>query len=300
MSVIAFAATERLFKGEPARFVVQIDNTFLATIGAFSYIILLSEQTSCFDGWFYYAFNDYISPSEIDQLGYYAWYADGKDRGIVGKWYSPKQKLHYLQSKGIGVGSVVLVYTRDKDQTKNYMKSICSCVVGIIRDIRATSNCTYAVTIEQCNTMKPYHQAKLEFENYVTSIKALWKEDKPYENFRSNTVNLDVCDIGVEFLLFDELTLVTSLNCATDYREAVVTDGVREDKLVLPQNEYIYWVLKDYNVDFDEESYIRNNLGGNEPAYTSYHKGLALPDSYYWSDPTAVYNNNDVEDEYDD
>lgn len=300
LSIIAFAATERLVHNNPARFLLKIDNTMLATVGAFSYVILMSEQTSCFEGWFYYTFDENISMSEINQLGYYAWYTEGKDKGIVGQWYSPKQKLSYMQKNGMGVGSVILLYTRVKDQQRNFMKSIESCIVAIIRDIKATSNRTYSITVETCHTMKPYYQAKLEFEDYVTSVKTLWVEEKPYERFRSSTLNLDLCDLGVEYLLYSELNFITSLNCATDFREAYVTDGVRKDRLVLPQNDYIYWVLKDYNIEFDEEAYIKQYIPNGKPAYETYMAGGALADSYYYVDPSSTYSETYMEEEDDD
>ena len=53
-------------------------------------------------------------------------------------------------------------------------------------------------------------------------------------------------------MLYNEGYFIVPLDACTDVSEQWVTNGVTSDKLLLPQNDLIYWILKDYDVQFND------------------------------------------------
>lgn len=193
-----------------------------------------------------------------------------------GKWYSPKEKFEYLKKLDLRVGDVVMLYERNRAQRLNYVKSIASCHLAIIRALDRRE-----ITLFVCNTTKTYAQGKADFDDKTMIVKQMYMNGKPYENFNSTVKTFDISDIGIEYEMYSECYFIVPLTDTVDSRETLV--GVKGEKPVLvelPQNEFCYWLLREYDIDFNIERYKKKYLDGDEPVYDQYIKDRTIPEQY--------------------
>lgn len=277
VSLVAFVAVRRLKTGEPRLLGLKFSqNTIKICQSALGYLDLLNEGTNCLYGWCFYTKDDSISKQDKLQLGYMAWYLKGKDLGLLSRWYSAEEKLRYLKKLDIRIGDIVAVYERVRSQKKNYIKSISSCRVGKVRYITKTG-----IGLELFNTVKTKFQAMEDFKNKSIAVKMMYMNTDSFAKFNSSETNYDINDVGVEYMMFNEKFFLVPLTGCDDEVVLRVTDGVRKDTLCLPQNEAIYWILKDYGVEFNEEHFLKVCFPDSVPAFTRYMDGGMLEDSYY-------------------
>ena len=277
LSLIAMVAVERLKTGKPDRLVLEISSNVILNVMAMSYIMILTEKTLAFTGWCYYHLNDTISNDTQLQLGYSAWYAIGRDIGLLDRWYSGKEKLAYMQKLDLQVGDLVMIFDREKSQRQNYIKSIAGCHLAKILHLSERS-----VELELINTVKPYFQGKEDFDNHTIVVKKMFQNNPPYLKLSSSVKRYDLADIGVGYLLHNERSFILPLEECDDIKVTRVSDGTRKDTLVLNQNDLIYWILKDYDFEFNEDRFLARYFSDSEPAYTRYMRGEVLEDDYYF------------------
>ena len=113
------------------------------------------------------------------------------------------------------------------------------------------------------------------------AVKKMYMGIMPYESLRYQTQTLSLLDVGIEYMLYNEGYFIVPLDACTDVSEQWVTNGVTSDKLLLPQNDLIYWILKDYDVQFNEQRFLARYFSKSEPLYTRYMRGETLEDCYY-------------------
>lgn len=279
LSLIAFVAVKRLFTGHPDLLgLVFSSNTVLNTL-AISYIMILADETQALTGWCHYALDDTISANTKLQLGYTAWYAKGKDLGLLNRWYSGKEKFAYMQQLELGVGDLVMFYEREKSQKANYVKSIASCHLAKITKLNDDS-----ISLELINTVKPYFQGKEEFDDHTIAVKKMYANNFPYANISTTKKEYSLADMGVQYYMYSERCFILPLEESDDLKVTRVSDGTRKDTLVLDQNNLIYWILKDYEYEFNEDKFIKRYFGSEEPLYTRYMRGEVLEDCYYYKE----------------
>ena len=275
LSLIAMVAVNRLFTGEPTILGLKFDNSTVLNNMALSYIMTLEDKTQALTGWCIYNLDSSINGTTALMLGYNAWYSMGRDRGLLDRWYSGKEKFEYLNSLDIRVGDLVMYYEREKAQKMNLVKSIASCHLAKI-----TSLSENTISLELINTVKPYFMGKEDFDNHTIAVKRMYADNLPYENIHTSSVTISLADIGVEYYMYTERFFIVPLEDADDSKIVRVSDGVRKDTLLLDQNNLIYWILKDYNYSFNEERFLAKHFKHNEPVYTRYMRGEEL--EYYW------------------
>lgn len=287
VSLIAMVAVERLFTGKPNKLMIYIDYALLLSDLALSYMMLLNEETICLTGWCFFSLAENVSENKKLQLGYFAWYARGKDCGYMDKLYTGKDKFAYIHKMDLQVGDLVMLYDRERAQKHNFVKTIVGCHLAKITFLTQT-----AIGLELINTVKTKFQGKEDFDDNTIVVKRMYQGKPPYSKLNISKRTYDLVDIGVEYMLYGEVQFIVPLDHPTDFKVTRVTDGIRKDTLILPQNDFIYWMLKDYNYDFNEERFLSRYFDGVEPAYTRYMRGETLEPEYYF---TAVDLDNSSE-----
>ena len=260
VSIIAYVAAKRFVTNTPNEFTMVFDDEAIQSRFGISDVILLYD-TDALGDWFSY----YCAMSEQDelQLGYLSWWYNGYERGFVQREYQPAEKLNYALKLGIQVGDVISLYERDSCQQNNHIKSISSFHFAIVRGISDKG-----LLLDVLHTMRTYYTAYTEFQNYTVNVKQMYKEEKPYNTFNYSTQKLEWNDVGVEYLLYDELFFITPIY--DDETEIAVYDRGNTINKVIKQDDLIYWVLKDYGVDFNEKHFLQQYFKNRLPEYCKY------------------------------
>lgn len=276
VSLVAMVAVNRLFENEPQTLLLQISSNMIINPMALSHLMVLDSMTQCLKGWMFYEFDDTVPDNKKLQLSYYAWYSVGREMGMLDRWYSGKEKLAYMRKLGLEKGDLVLYYEREAEQKMNYIKSIAGFHLAKIVKVDARD-----ITLELIHTTTTYHAGKVAFDDHTMAVKAMYIDKKPYEEIRTSKLEMAMADIGVEYMLYSENSFIVPLNHASDTIPTQVTDGARDEVLLLDQNNLIYWILEDYHYDYNKARFLERYFNGVEPLRDRYLRGEPIEAAYY-------------------
>lgn len=276
VSLIAMVAVRRLFTKEPNVMLLRFSANMLINSMALSHVMVLDSMTQCLRGWVYYEFDNTVPQKTQLQLSYFAWYSIGRESGMLDRWYSGKEKLAYMKKLGIEVGDIVLYYEREPEQKMNYIKSIAGCYVAKVVAVNARG-----MELELIHTVLPKFAGKEAFDDHTMAVKMMYFDKKPYESLSVSSLTCDMAEIGVEYMLHSEHCFIVPLHYASDIVPTRVTDGVRQETLLLDQNNLIYWILEDYGYEYNKERFLSKYFGNSEPVRDRYLRGDVLEASYY-------------------
>ena len=268
LSLIAYVAVERLKTGKPNNLLLQYNYAIVSNTMALSYLIILSDKSNCLTGWCHFNFDNSVTLKDILHFSYTSWYAEGRDKGYLNRWYSPVEKRQRLDKLDIKVGDIVGIYERNKEQKMNYIKSISGYFIAKVTDI--TDRHIY---LEGILTKKTKCQGKFDFDDKTIAVKRMYSSVKPYENLTLRKMKLDFNDIGIEYYMYTELYMLVPLSESDDIVKQRVSDGTRTLEVNLPQNDLIYWILKDYEYEFNEERFLDKYFKNSVPMYTRFMNG---------------------------
>lgn len=267
VSLVAMVAVERLKTGIPAYLGVSFNQSLLlSNFSVSSYLTILKEDCTCFEGWCHIVYTEDILPQSLLQVGYSAWYQKGKDKGMLDRWYSGKEKMEYLKKLDIQKGDIVMYYKRPRSSRLNSVKSIKSCHVARVEYITQTD-----IGLSLFNTTKLYCQAKADFDNQTIAVKKMYCGKLPYTDFSMTKVNEPLADLGIEYMMQNELSFIVPLDQCDDSVETLVTNGKIESKVILSQNDFIYWLLKDYDIEFNHDRFLDKYFKDELPFYHFFH-----------------------------
>ena len=263
VSLVAMVAVQRLKTGHPTYLGVSFNQSLLlSNFTVSSYLTILSEDCNCLEGWCHILYSEDILSSSLLQVGYAAWYQKGKDIGMLDRWYTNKEKIEYLKKLDIQKGDIVMYYKRPRSSRLNSVKSIGTCHVARVEYITSTD-----IGLALFNTTKLYHQAKTDFDNQTIAVKKMYCGKLPYTEFNMTTVNEPLAELGVGYMMHNELAFIIPLDQCDDQVETLVWNGCLESKVILSQNDFIYWLLKDYNVEFNEARFVDKYFKDEVPFY---------------------------------
>jgi hypothetical protein len=271
LSMLAYVAVNRLMEHRPESFVIHIDSQATYDLFTFSYVITLLNKTDAIKDWVFLYFDEKLSKETYLQLYYCAWYQEGRDLGLTQNFHSIQDKLSYMNKLDITIGDTVLVYVRNKEQSNNYAKSIKSCRIAIIREIKDTK-----IRVEYINTVKTRQQGVEDWKDMTMKVKQMYGNKNPNDKLSTSIENLNIYDTGIGHLLYDELQFITPLDEAEEFVEQWVSNDKFKDKIRLSQNDLIYWVFKEYKVNFNEDRFLAKYFKGETPLYTRYMNGDRL------------------------
>lgn len=278
VSLLAYVAVRRLLFSTPTNFIVNINFSLAETYMVLSSFILLQEETDVCKGWCYYRYADTVDEYTKLHNGYTAWYAKGVEEGMLARHYTDKEKLENLKKLKLRKGDVCFLYERRAGQKLDYLKSIEGFHFCIITDITSRS-----IELTVVNNKKTQEQGKKDYANFTMATKELYGFKNPYTEANLSKRSYMLTDIGVEYCMYGEQYFIT--RCTNDdFKQVWVgADGYKPARLNLPALDLVYWILKDYDIEFDEPRFIENYFGGKEPLYTQYHKTGSVDRMYYAS-----------------
>lgn len=273
LSLVAMVAVERQINGVPKQLLLSINDNMLLNRFTLGYVMGLLEETDALTGWCWYSIEDSVSADMTRQLNYLAWYVKGRDLGYFRQWTNGNKKYEYLCELDIEAGDIVMLYDRSKSNSKDYIKTITSCHFAKV--IKLTPD---DIVLELINTTKPYFHAKTVFENHTMAVKYMYCNNYPYESLNTSRRSESLSHMGVGYYLFDEMSFILPLDECDDLVSTYVTDGERDEHLLLSQNDLIYWILKDYDYSFNEERFLAKYFPDVDPVRTRYLRGEACMD----------------------
>ena len=276
VSLVAYVAVHRFETGIPEIFGIEFDSAVIVN-KALSVvdILLLMTDTDAMNGWAVVRFD---VPDRVNlQLGYEAWWYRGYEQGFLRQEYSSSEKKKYLNEIGIKVGDVVILYDRDLCQKNNYIKSITSMHFAVVRDVDKLG-----VSLEILNNKKTRYGAEVWFNSLTEAVQKMYNGTTSYMDYRPTLKTFPWSDLGVNYMMWSEAEFITALQL-DDSAVLNVSDGKdRCDTLLLPEKEVIYWILKDYDVKFNEERFRDLYYKSDElPAYDRYQNGDELTEFKY-------------------
>lgn len=276
VSLVAMVAVNRLFTRQPQVLLIRFSHNMLMSSMALSHFMVLEDMTQCLTGWVYAEFDKTVAEKTQLQLSYYAWYSIGREYGMLNKWYNGKQKLKYMRELGLVPGDLVLYYEREQEQKMNYIKSIAGCYIAKIVSVDQND-----ITLELIHTAKPKFAGKEAFDDHSMAVKTMYSDRKPYEYLNTSRITIAMADIGVEYMLYSEFSFIVPLNHASDTIPTRVTDGVRKETLLLDQNNLIYWILEDYDYEYNRDRFLSRYFNGIRPVRDRYLNGEVIERKYY-------------------
>lgn len=271
VSILASVAVHRLLTGVPKRCLMKFDHSLLSNKQLpIADVHLLCFETDAMNGWFDF---DTDGGDDIEnQCGFEAWWYKGFEMGYLRREYSGSEKRQYLADLGIKIGDVVLLYERNACQSSNYIKNISSMKFAIVRGVAKDG-----ITLEYIVNKRTRYGYDVWFESLPEPVQKMYGVGDSYKDFRSTTKKYSWLDIGVNYMMRSELFFITPLQLS-DAIALDVTNGIDYECIWLPEEDAIYWLLKDYGVDFNEEHYLSLYFPNRKPAYTRYIEGDSLPD----------------------
>lgn len=275
VSLIAYIAVKRLLTGVPQALLITVGYELTLTCMVLTSLMLLEEETKVCRGWCYYTFEDNISIKARNYLGYLAWYAKGEEMGYLKRYYDAKEKFNYAKKLDLQVGDIVFIYERSVTQQSSNIKEITGFHFAKITNIGEGG-----IGLQIVNTKKTLYQGEIDYLNYSMATKMMYNFNNPYKSFNSKEVFYNWRDIGVEYCMFDEKYFITE--CTSDDGKIMnVKEGDWSPiEIYLNSVELIYWILKDFNVSFNEERFISKYFS-DEPLYVQYIKNGYVPQEYY-------------------
>lgn len=266
VSMIAYVAVQRLLFGYPQNLLIELSFPVTKTPLLLSNYLLLLEESNACKSWCFHTFSENVSEETINYLGYIAWYVKGVEQGELRHWYSPEMKQQHFKDLDLMVGDVVFLYERRKGQKLDFVKEIAGFHVAIIEEV---DNKGIRFTI--VNNKKTKEQGKVDYSDFSMATKQMYDFRNPFEKANTTTKFLDWRDIGIEYYMHDEYFFITKCN-DDDWRDNYVgSENWSRLLLRLPAVELTYWILKDYNIPFNEERYVDMYMRA-EPLYDMYHR----------------------------
>ena len=288
VSLFAFVKTNMLMYGEPSTGMeFYIDGSLIHNIPLpIVDVFLLATKTDALNFVDILWVDSSVDEKDKNFVEYATWWFEAQEHGFmqnVAEGNSVEAKRKYFEQLGLGIGDVIGVYTRPQRQRTNYIKDISSFNYGVITGI--TKN---GISVDLVQNMETILDSEITFANYSEEVRALYSFSDSYRQLRHKVVHYDFIDIGIHWLLASELTFITPLigddaiplkitrerkNDAGGYNNIFALDY---ETVILPETEAIYWLLKDYNIDFDTEKYLKR-YGRNEAmAYDRYMDGDSI------------------------
>lgn len=258
-SLVASVAVNRLLTGTPKTLILDLSSEVVDIEDAVCDLMLLDCKTDALNGWVTLNIE-----GDLTKLSYDAWVYEAMDKGFMREFVPTTKKIKYFKENGFGVGDVVLLYHRSSGTSR---RAISNCKIAVIKNVDRNR-----ILLEVINTKETRLAVTKRYEALDDDVKMLYLGDS-YLRFEKTTLPLDWLDFGVDVMLYQEDYFITDLN--RDDSVGVWLDNDSEEAYIeMDAVEAIYSILKDREVDFNEERYISKYYeDGKIPVYTRFMRG---------------------------
>lgn len=207
-----------------------------------------------------------LDENYIDNLGdieFNILYREAYHANSIKKW-SNEDKLGIFKNYGFEEGSVAVLYKRElKDKKMSYNpvgKIVNSCVVRIDRLYYNDEGFEgWGVTTYNVNKTK---EEQLD-EYFGIDEDVRWKfKDLSKPKLNVSTMFLPFHNVGIGTYFFDEDYILMPIERDEKVQKKITIDG---DRVVanLDDVETIYWILNEFNIDFDKSKFKKYYNNGN-------------------------------------
>lgn len=261
MHLIAFWLVRWLLDGERERFSILIEQSIVGS--TFIYSSLYSLQLTLPIVGEICDLNVDFSMYEVD-IEYSIFCDNGMVMGRY-KYWSVSEKKQWLEKFGMKPGAIVVLYKRKGICTNNKIGKIESAITARIDEIGKdfVAVTTLAVNKTREEMIDEYYE--IDEESRYLFVDLLTR--RPYQH--SEILNL--YDIGVENYMYQEnsfLALIdTSTNAVTNKK---ITIGGESEYVEMSEVDAIYWVLRQFDIDFDKDLYKKMYNHGEDLLWDDY------------------------------
>lgn len=261
VSLAAMVAVHRFMNNnKPKKLKLKFGTSVTYQNMAVSDILLIKEETEAFGDWL---------ELEIDnelQSYYEAWYKMGYDKGYFRDFVYANEKYEFMKTHNYYVGCPVFLYQRENRRKEDPVKGIKNCNIAVIREMSKNK-----VVLDVYTTKETKYMSYMRYDSYSPDVKALYGNKNPFREVNVHKKTFNLLDLGVDMLMYKEEYFISDVNkddmvVLTDVKnleEIEKNDGYMEEDPVsieLSSQQAVYWVLKDWGVDFDDKNYVKNFL----------------------------------------
>lgn len=190
-----------------------------------------------------------------------------RQKGLMCRPYSPKDKLKYIKKKNFKEGGVVLLYTRTNCTKGNTITKLESCYPAVIDKITDTEiHLRYYATVETSLT-RYMKLAQIDEESDGNSGLL----DVDFDRFVPSRCVYDLTTIGIEGFTYDESVFIIS-PIDSDSTKQWLSNSRGQDHVTLSTLDTIYAVFEDRGVEYDREAFLDKYFRSKNriPVYDEY------------------------------
>lgn len=165
------------------------------------------------------------------------------------KLWSASEKLQFMRELGMVEGSILILWTRKGMCKSSPTGKITSAVVVRVDEI---GNDFIAVTSMPLNKTK--EEVRMDFYSIREDRRHLFVDmlsQKPV----ISTKMLSIYETGIDNYFLDEYQFLTKLNKNERIVKRITVDG-KEANVEMSGVDAIYWLLRQYNIEFDRDLFI--------------------------------------------
>lgn len=203
-----------------------------------------------------------IDTETTTDLDYYVFWNEGSISGRNKLW-SISEKKEIMKSLGMKVESVVLLWTRKGMVKSNPGGKIDSVTVGIIKEIGKDF-----IEMDTVALNKTKEEVELDFYNIPSDVRYLYTDLLSFKPTIFSK-NLQLPSLGIENYFYDESQFITLIS-PTEKVNKLVTIGGKEVQETMSCIDAIYWLLCQYEIDFDRELYKSMYNNGEDLMWDEY------------------------------
>lgn len=199
---------------------------------------------------------------DLNSLKYNSWYFLGMEKGLLLEdGFSITEKREKLKDVEYQVGNVVFLYERESTTMSRTPYKLKSSLIAVIREVTDTE-----VVLEKVPTNQTRLERIKKHEEYSQGVQELFRHDDfEVTTFRES---FSLTSLGIDYLMSDSLKefeelFITSIPRRSKLEMWVEQEGF-EVQQVMSLVDAVFWVLKDWDILFDEDLYIQTYFADNQ------------------------------------
>ena len=165
--------------------------------------------------------------------------------------HSVVKKEEAMRKYGIGVGSVVVVYERGKISTSNAVGKIKGAIIGIVRGYDTKTRC---LEMKMVALNKTKEEVEIDYYSIEPEYRYNFMDLLSFK-VASHRETLPLYNVGVCDYFYDEGTLLGLLDPSERVVKTVTTSDRGTIDMDMSSIDAIYWMLREYEIEFDAELY---------------------------------------------
>ena len=240
------------FFGVPICFNYIVDSNLITNPKNIAYILELSK--GMFSDFLFIDFKN-LTLDQIAMTEYASWLQEKEDFNYTKSFYTTEEKKAELKRLDINIGDIVSIFsfnTKSKKPTDYFIGKV-------------LSYDKYGITLDCIYTLVP--KTALDYQYSKLSKEEIEFNSNINKDVLNSTIqSFDWLDIAVGYTYTSERSLILPLSASNDISILETPKG----KLYIEQNDLIYWLLVEYNYDFDSNKFKKQYFGRKTPLYEHY------------------------------